>query len=90
MKRRQNEEERRLAGIVTRVAHYCAFEVRNLLLSEPEVHAKIFGDTHDSTQITFLLSALSFGKMCNKFYADNSPNVVINLKNYQHFNYQQV
>lgn len=44
------------------IAHYCDFEDRNLLLSEPEVHTKNLWK--HSPQVIFLISAPSFGRMC--------------------------
>lgn len=63
IKVRMNEGEKARKYFVMCIAHYCVFEDRSLLLSEPEVHAKIFGDIHDSTQVIFLVSVLSFGRM---------------------------
>jgi len=73
-----SEGEKACKYSVMCAAHYCVFEDRNLLLSEPEVHAKNSGRIHDATQVVFLTSALSF---VSKLYAVNSPTVMINLNN---------
>lgn len=76
-----NEGEKARKYFVTCIGHYCVFEDRNLLLSEPEVHAEIFGAFMIQHKEYSLYQHCHLGECISLFYADNSPSVMINLKN---------